>query len=167
MKVKRSEIDELLARHGIAPLAAEGSDSRHAAAGGVLATVEIAPDADGTPLIHVVIDSVRAGGRCPLDKAHALSIVRSFQTRHLLPRDPSFQHLFANLLLKLAELYLGADLETLLAERIRLHPTSYHIDRVVAHRGAALHLHSRLAPDAHDKHAVFAHRHGDSLEFPG
>lgn len=167
MKLKRTEIDELLARHGIAPLAVAGTGSEAAARGGTVASIEIAPNEEGVPFLYLTIDSVRAAGRCPLDAPHAASIVHALQTRHLLPHHPSFEHLVAHLLIKLSDLYTDAGIESLTAERVRLHPSAYHIERLTAYRGAPLHLRPRLAHDSHDQHAVFAHRHGDDAKFPG
>ena len=155
MKLRRNEIDDLLNRYRIAPLVPAGTDSKKAATGGVLATVDVeAGEGDGA-LLRVAIDAVRATGRCPLDTAHALAMVRAFEARRLIPHDASFEHMFANLLTKISAAYVGGGLQKLSIGRLHLHETSYHLEGVVA-RAGAIRLRPRQQSDSHDKHVAYA-----------
>jgi hypothetical protein len=165
LKVRRSEIDNLLARHGIAPLTAGGTDSQAAASGGRIANVHIARRGQGT-IMSVTIDGVLATSACPLDLEHAKLVVQAFREHHLLPADASFEHMLADLLVKMSAAYVDGGAEELEFEAVHLHPTSYHIGRVNLQSATRVNATSRLAPDSHDRHAVFSHRHGDDAKFP-
>ena len=164
MKLTRSELDELMARHGLAPLIPGGTDASEAARGGILATVDIAPGE--VALMRVGIEGVTATGRCPLDFVHASGIVEEFREGRLLPHDTSFQHMFAHLLMKLSELYVASGANMLSISELHLHPASYHIEDLAIDGAGPRRLARRLEPDSHDRRAVFSHRHGDSVKFP-
>jgi hypothetical protein len=163
--LKRREIDDLLARHGIAALTSSGTDSQASARGGVVATVDIVPN-DAAPFMRVSIGGIAATGHCPLDHVRAAAIVRALRKSCHMPSDASFDHMLANLLVKLSGLYVDSGAKKMSISDLHLHPTSYHIGQLSIDRATRGHLIPRLDPDSHDRHAVFAHRHGDSTEFP-
>ena len=159
------EIERLLARHGIAGPEVAGSDSREAAIGGRLAQIHFAKHEDGT-VATVTIAGIQSTAKCPLDHAGALALAGRLQERHAIGSDGSSAHLLANLLVKLSEAFADSAAEAAIFEDVHLHQASYHIDRVILKHAEPLRFEPRLAPDSHDRHAVFSHRHGDSTEFP-
>jgi hypothetical protein len=166
VELTKREIDELLARHRLSPTQASGSDSMAAARGGIIGSVDIGLADGRQPVMHVAIGRSSVAGRCPLERMHAQSLVAAFRRKGLLPEDPSFEHMVANLLERICQMYFDARLESLSIGELRLHPTAYHLGRIVAHRTSDFRAKPRLDPDSHDKRAVFAHRHGDDVRFP-
>jgi hypothetical protein len=164
MATKRSEIDALLAHYGIKPIGTRGTGSQEAA-GGQLATISVERAEEG-PVITVTIGGLHATGACPLDRTGALAILETLRSGHLISGDQSLEHMVANLLVKISEMYVDSDAERIIFESVHLHPTSYYIGRVQLKLSAPLHARKRLLPDAHDRHAIFSHRHGDNTRFP-
>lgn len=101
-----------------------------------------------------------------MDAGGAHEIVTPFLDAGALPNDPRQVHMLEHLLVNASAMFVDSQAETLTFESIRLHETAYHIGSVVLLRNAPGHLKPRLAPDSHDRHAVFAHRHGDNPDFP-
>jgi len=159
------EIARLLARHGIAGLDAAGSDSREAAIGGRLAQIHFAQHEDG-PVATVTIAGVEASAHCPLDEAGALALAGRLHERGALGTEAASAHLLAHLLVKMSAAFADSAAEAAIFEDVHLHRAAYHIDRVILKHAEPLRFEGRLAPDSHDRHAVFSHRHGDSTEFP-
>jgi hypothetical protein len=160
-----AEINELLARHGIAQPLIQGTSSRAAAEGGRIASIHVWRHEEGAKL-SLTLQGVRAEVACPLDETHALALVESFRDSKLLPGDKSFEHMLAHLLMKIAAMYAESGAATLTMERVHLHPASYSVGAVTLTREKRETVEHRLDPDSHDRHAVFSHRHGSDQKFP-
>jgi hypothetical protein len=160
-----AEINELLARHGIAQPVVEGSGKRSASEGGRIASIHVWGDEDGARL-SLTLQSVRFEAACPLDESHAMALVESFRESRLLPSEPSFERMLAHLLMKVSAMYFDSGAQTLTLDRVHLHAASYFVGPVTLTRGKALHVKPRLESDSHDRHAVFAFRHGSDQKFP-
>ena len=165
MKATNGEIEQLLARHGIAPLAMRGSDSMEAARGGRAASLCIAREGNAE-ILTVTVGGKRAGGNPPHGIAEARAIVEALRSEAALPNDRSFEHMLADLLVKAAKIFEETGATKFEMSSIRLHPTSYHIGEATLIHDKPLHVKARLESDSHDRHAVFNHRHGDSTKFP-
>lgn len=161
--ITASEIDELFKRHGIVPVASdhEGINS----SGGIVTNIYIARGSEG-PYMTVMINDITVIEPCPLDEAHARSLVERFRTHGMPAHDTRVEHMFANLLLKLSKLFTECEAVTVRCDLVHMHPTAYHIGKAHITLGAPLSQKDRLAKHSHDSKAVFAHRHGDSTEFP-
>jgi hypothetical protein len=129
----KSEIDELLARHGIVTTASD----RHGttAIGGILVNVAI-DRVTGDAYMTTAIGDLSAIDPCPLEDARALEIVERFRGQGLPAREPHLEHMFAHLLVKLGKMYVDCGAHSLNCDRIRLHSTSYHIGTVQVRRAA-------------------------------
>jgi hypothetical protein len=166
MKATKAEIERLLASHGIAPLLVSGSDSAKAAQGGRIAQLRIEQDEDRPSLLTIAIAGHSAQSPVPHDLGDARAVVASLRAQGALPSDSSFEHMLADLLLKASRLFEDSEASRLAFSRVHLHPSSYHVEEVELIHEKPLHTEARLAPDSHDRRAVFDHRHGDSTEFP-
>jgi hypothetical protein len=80
--------------------------------------------------------------------------------------DRGFEHMLADLLLKITKLFDQCGATRLELSPLRLHATSYHIEKAAPLHEKPLRITTRLEPDSHDRRAVFDHRHGDSIKNP-
>jgi hypothetical protein len=153
-------VGELLARHGIA------SPTEHSPGeGGRIAGVLVVKDGAGA-ILTATIGNVSASGTCPIEEADALQLVRSFRGRGLPAADPALERMFAHLLLKISALFFDCAAEVVEFDSVHLHQSAYQIGKVRISGAPPLHVKARLAHDTHDRHAIFDHRHGDSITFP-
>jgi hypothetical protein len=166
MKATETEIERLLASHGIASLGTGGGDSAEAARGGRIAELRIERRDDTESILTVTIGSHFVESRPPHDDAEAQSIIASLRSQGAIPDDASFEHMLADLLIKAAKMFEDCEATSLEFRPLHLHPASYHIGKATLIHGKALKTKARLQPDSHDRHAVFDHRHGDSTKFP-
>jgi hypothetical protein len=165
VKVSSHEIDILFERYGIAPVTPGGTDSAGASHGGREARLCLRDGAAGATL-EFSVGGAAIETRAPHTDAEAVAIVQSLQTEKAVPRDASFEHMVAHLLVKATKLFEECGGTTFELSPVRLHPTSYHIENVQLVVARPLHVAPRLDPDSHDRRAVFDHRHGDSIVNP-
>jgi hypothetical protein len=133
MELTKQEIEELLARHRLSPTQTDGSGSRTAAQGGILASLYIGLADGNQPVIHLAIGRSSVASRCPLDHSHAQTLVAAFRRKGYFPEHPGFEHMVAHLLERVSQMYCDGHLTTLSIGEFRLHPTAYHLGRIVAH----------------------------------
>ncbi|HTX60525.1 MAG TPA: hypothetical protein VMH02_12725 [Verrucomicrobiae bacterium] len=161
-ELDEATIDRLLARYGLRPLEAQGTDTLAAAAGGTVATIRIARR-DDADILQFETGAAESSAPLPLTEERALELAQSVRTHG---RDARFSHMVAHLLLGACRMYADTQASLLVFEDVHLHPWAYHIGRVALTTAHAPELVARLAPDSHDRGAVFAHRHGESTAFP-
>lgn len=165
MKATQKEIEELLASHKISPVEIAGTSSAQAAGGGRPASLSIVRREEGAVLSFTIGD-VLAQSLPPRDISEARRIVSKLRAEARLPEDASFEHMLAELLVRISDMFEDSGATKLEFESLRLHPSSYHIGKVTLLHDKPLHLKARLEPDSHDRGAVFSHRHGDRTRFP-
>lgn len=165
MKAAPEQVEELLARHRIASTRSDGTDSVAAAHGGRLAKLWIVRRGEDA-ILTLGIGNANFERVAPEDEASARDIVRDIRELARLPHDVSFEHMFAELLLRASKLFEDAQAQRLEFSSLRLHPNSYHIGEVTLLLDKPLHLRPRLEPHSHDRRAVFDHRHGDAIDNP-
>lgn len=159
--MKSGQVNELLARRGIAGTETAGTATTAAACGGTTATLHIEPDERYGPVLTLTIEGRHVSRICPLDRQDARSLVDVFANHHLLPQDESMKQMVAHLLLKTSELYLEAGAQELTLTPVHLHPSAYHIGGAdIAFRSGEPHVKARLAPHAHDRRKGLMHRPG-------
>jgi hypothetical protein len=76
------------------------------------------------------------------------------------------ERMLAHLLVKISRMFRDCGADSLVFEAIHLHKSAYQIGKVRLASATPIHVKARLAHDTHDRHAIFDHRHGDSVEFP-
>jgi len=163
--VARADVDRLLERHGIASTAIQGTDTQAAASGGRVATITASRPEDGS-LMTVTIGETRAEGPIPLDETHARSMIDVLQSHQQLPaKDPSFDRMVIDLLLKISEMYVQSRAHSLVFESVHLHPASYHVGRVVMRCEAPLHVKPRRETNGNDRRVTFTQRHRTDQRF--
>jgi hypothetical protein len=133
VELTQGEIDELLARHRLLPTQTVTVPSKAAARGGILASLYIGLADGKQPVIHLAIGRSSVASRCPLDHSHAQSLVAAFRRKGYFPEHPGFEHMVAHLLERVSQMYCDGHLTTLSIGEFRLHPTAYHLGRIVAH----------------------------------
>ncbi len=166
IKATNKELDRLFATHGLAPLEAEGSDSAQASRGGRIAAAFFERRSDLSAALTASVGDHRVQSDLPSDLEDARKIVASLKRQGAIPSDASFENMVADLLLRASALFDESGASSLELAPVHLHPSSYHIGGAVLLHDKPLHTKERLSHDAHDRHAVFNHRHGDSTEFP-
>lgn len=167
ISVPRADIDRLLERHGIASTLAEGTDTQAAATGGRVATIAVSRSEERT-VISLTIGEVRMEGPIPLDATQARSMVERLQSHQKLPaKDPSFDRMVIDLLLKISEMYAESGAHSLTFESVHLHPTSYHIGSVAMQCETPLHVKPRRESEGVDRRATFTQRHRTDQRFRG
>ncbi|MGC1380854.1 MAG: hypothetical protein WA814_07495 [Candidatus Baltobacteraceae bacterium] len=152
----------LFARHGLAPIAPGGSDSAEAVQGGRAGSLAIVREGG----VRLTVAGATVTAPKPHDAGEARAIVDRLRAQGAIPKDASFERMLADVLLKAARVFDDADANSLELAPLHLHPTSYGIGQVTLMHERPLRIKPRLDPDSHDRHAVFNHRHGDSVRFP-
>jgi hypothetical protein len=164
MKATRPQIERLFRSYGIA-VGGAGSDSRKAAQGGRVARLSI-HRRDGDEMLTLAIGEHQVNSAAPHNDEAARAIVSLLRAQHAISDDHSFEHMLADLLLKITRLFDECGATRLQLSPLRLHATSYHIDKAALLHEKPLRITTRLEPDSHDRRAVFDHRHGDSIKNP-
>ncbi len=167
ISVPQTDIDRLLERHGIASTAVEGSDTQAAATGGRVATIAVAR-IDDRSVISLTIGQTRLEGPIPLDAAQARTMVEGLKMHQQLPgKDPSFERMVIDLLLKISEMYVESGAHSLLFESLHLHPASYHIGHVIMRCETPVHVKPRRESEGSDRRVTFTQRHRTDQRFRG
>jgi hypothetical protein len=164
MKATRAQTKQLLQRYGIA-VGLGGSDSRKAARGGRVGRLSIERQ-DDIEMLTIVVGEHQLKSGAPRDVDDARRIVGLMRAQRTLSEDQSFERMLAHLLLKATKLFDECGATRLEFSPLHLHPTSYHIEKVILLHEKPLRITPRLEPDSHDRRAVFDHRHGDSIKNP-
>jgi len=121
---------------------------------------------DGEEMLELAVGEHDVKSRAPHSDEEARKIVGLLRAQHAIPDDHSFEHMLADLLLKITKLFDECGATRLELAPLHLHATSYYIEKALLLHEKPLRITARLEPDSHDRRAVFDHRHGDSIKNP-
>ncbi|HEV2261205.1 MAG TPA: hypothetical protein VGR69_02815 [Candidatus Rubrimentiphilum sp.] len=153
------DAQELLGRYGIhAPV----SDERFLRHGqidlGVPIGIEAFADETGQKFIALHAHDFGTVRPCPLTYEVAESMVEQLHAEGCVPLSGIMRLMLTNLLVRSTKLFLKENLENLSLSPIYVRKNDYRIGAVKVFSGKNLRVHKRLAPDAHDRRAVFPYR---------
>lgn len=158
MVLDSNHVTSLLKQYGIhVPVTDERFLSHAALDRGTALRIECASNAYGKQII-LNCENYESTRFCPLGPDEAQSMVDDLHRLHLIPEHGQTRNTLAHLLMKCAELYVAEDLQRFTLAPVYLRENDYRIGAAeMAHAGMLEHR-TRLAPEAHDKGAVFAYR---------
>jgi hypothetical protein len=148
MKATRPQIERLFRNYGIA-VGAAGSDSRKAAQGGRVARLSIHRQ-DGDEMLTLAVGGHEVKSQLPHSDEDARRVVALLLAQHAISDDHSFEHMLADLLLKITKLFDECGATRLELSPLHLHATSYHIEKAALLHEKPLRITRRLEPDSHD-----------------
>jgi hypothetical protein len=149
---------ELLDRHGIhAPVGHEqGRRSRIDC--GTPIGIQAVRDENGQSFIALRAHHFGTMRMCPVSLSFAESMVDQLHLEGQVPLSPTLRVMLTNLLVRASKLFVEEALEQLSLDPVYVREHDYRIGRARMFSTKELHVHKRLAPDAHDRGAVFAYR---------
>lgn len=149
----------LLDRHGIhAPF-----DDEHERRGfridrGTPIGIQAVHDENGQSFIALHAHRFGTMRLCPVSLLSAESMVDQLHVEGRVPLSPTLRLMLTNLLVRASKLFVEEALEKLSLDPVYVRERDYRIGRAKMLSTKELRIHKRLAPDAHDRGAVFAYR---------
>jgi len=150
---------ELLNRHGIhAPVDGERARRRLQIDRGTPIGIQAVHDENGQSFIALRAHRFGTMRLCPVSFLSAESMVEQLHAEGCVPISPAVRLMLVNLLVRASKLFVEEALEQLSLDPVYVREHDYRIGWLKMFSTKELHVHKRLAPDAHDRGAVFAHR---------
>ncbi|HEV3153836.1 MAG TPA: hypothetical protein VGZ02_08545 [Candidatus Baltobacteraceae bacterium] len=155
----QEDLGILLKRYGIhAPVTDERFLGHADVDRGIVLEIACEPDDRYGKILAVTCQDERVFRSCPLTREKASGIVDKLRRRGVLPDRAQERNTLTNLLVRCADLYSREQLESLELSPVYLRENDYRIGCAHANALGSAAVKPRLAPHAHDKGAVFAHR---------
>ncbi len=150
---------ELLNRHGIhAPVDDEHERRQRRIDRGTPIGIQAVHDENGQSFIALRAHHFGTMRLCPVSLSSAESMVDQLHLEGRVPLKPTLRLMLTNLLVRASKLFVEEALEQFSLDPVYVREHDYRIGRVKMLSTKELHVHKRLAPDAHDRGAVFAYR---------
>ncbi len=150
---------ELLDRHGIHAPVDDERERRHGRSGrGTPIGIEAVHGENGQSFIALRAHRYVTMRLCSVSLSSAQSMVGQLHLEGRVPLSPTLRLMLTNLLVRASKLFVEEALEQFLIDPVYVREHDYRIGRVKMLSTKEPHIRKRLAPDAHDRGAVFAYR---------
>ena len=157
--VSRIDVMDLLKRFGLNPPASDTRPMRHLPdERGFRVRIDGVVDENDEKIIRVQIDRTIVSRACPLTEWLANGLVHELRGHGAISGDEALIHALTHLVLRVSNLFENGGVCAVHLNPVFLTNRGYRIDGVTMERTEPLHLHRRLAPDAHDRKVQFDYR---------